>query len=73
MPYVNVKIAGELTREQKQKIVEGITKVLEEVANKPPLQPMWLLKKLIGITGEKEENYYQTNNKKAAKPPLNLE
>ncbi|WP_029522843.1 4-oxalocrotonate tautomerase family protein [Persephonella sp. KM09-Lau-8] len=36
MPYVNVKVAGELTREQKQKIVEGITKVLEEVANKPP-------------------------------------
>ncbi len=36
MPYVNVKVAGNLTKEQKQKIVEGITKVLEEVANKPP-------------------------------------
>lgn len=36
MPYVNVKVAGTLTKEQKQKIVEGITKVLEEVANKPP-------------------------------------
>ncbi len=36
MPYVNVKVAGELTKEQKQKIVEGITKVLQEVANKPP-------------------------------------
>jgi 4-oxalocrotonate tautomerase len=36
MPYVNVKVAGELTKEQKKKIVEGITKVLEEVANKPP-------------------------------------
>ncbi|RMA93134.1 tautomerase family protein [Hydrogenothermus marinus] len=36
MPYVNVKVAGKLTKEQKQKIVEGITKVLQDVANKPP-------------------------------------
>ena len=36
MPYVNVKVAGKLTKEQKEKIAEGITKVLEEVANKPP-------------------------------------
>ncbi len=35
MPYVNVKVAGKLTKEQKEKIAEGITKVLEEVANKP--------------------------------------
>ncbi len=36
MPYVNVKVAGKLSKEQKRKIVEGITKLLEEVANKPP-------------------------------------
>jgi 4-oxalocrotonate tautomerase len=36
MPYVNVKVAGKLTKEQKEKIAEGITKVLEDVANKPP-------------------------------------
>lgn len=36
MPYVNVKVAGKLTKEQKQKIVEGITRVLQEVADKPP-------------------------------------
>ncbi len=36
MPYVNVKVAGKLTKEQKEKIAEGISKVLEEVANKPP-------------------------------------
>jgi len=36
MPYVNIKVAGKLTKEQKEKIVEGITKLLEEVANKPP-------------------------------------
>jgi 4-oxalocrotonate tautomerase len=36
MPYVEVKVAGKLTKKQKEKIAEGITKVLEEVANKPP-------------------------------------
>jgi 4-oxalocrotonate tautomerase len=36
MPYVEVKVAGKLTKEQKEKIAEGITKVLKEVANKPP-------------------------------------
>ena len=36
MPYVNVKVAGKLTKDQKRKIVEGVTKLLEEVAGKPP-------------------------------------
>ena len=36
MPYVAVKVAGSLTKDQKQKIVEGITRLLEEVAGKPP-------------------------------------
>ncbi len=36
MPYVNVKVAGKLSKDQKKKIVEGITKLLEEVAGKPP-------------------------------------
>ncbi len=35
MPYVNVRIAGTLTREQKLKIAEEITAVLERVADKP--------------------------------------
>jgi 4-oxalocrotonate tautomerase len=36
MPYVAVKVAGSLTKDQKEKIVQGITKLLEEVAGKPP-------------------------------------
>ena len=36
MPYVNVKVAGSLTKEQKAKIAEQITKLLEDVAGKPP-------------------------------------
>ena len=36
MPYVNVRVAGTLTHEQKQQIAERITTVLQEVAGKPP-------------------------------------
>lgn len=35
MPYVNIRIAGSLTREQKRKIAEEITDTLERIANKP--------------------------------------
>lgn len=35
MPYVNIRITGTLTREQKQKIAAEITATLERVANKP--------------------------------------
>lgn len=36
MPYVSIRVAGELTREQKQKISEGVTEVISRAANKPP-------------------------------------
>lgn len=36
MPYVEVKVAGSLAKDQKEKIAQGITKLLEEVAGKPP-------------------------------------
>jgi len=35
MPYVNLKIAGSLTRDQKAKIAEEITDILQRVAHKP--------------------------------------
>ena len=35
MPYVNIRIAGTLSREQKQKIAEEITELLQRVAGKP--------------------------------------
>lgn len=36
MPYVNIRIAGSLTKEQKAKISKGVTKVISKVAQKPP-------------------------------------
>lgn len=35
MPYVNVRIAGALTREQKRRIAEEITDTLARIADKP--------------------------------------
>jgi len=35
MPYVNIKLAGKVTREQKAQIAKEFTEILERVANKP--------------------------------------
>ena len=36
MPYVSIRVAGTLTREQKKQISKGVTEVISEAANKPP-------------------------------------
>ncbi len=36
MPYVNIRVAGTLTKEQKAKIAAGVTDVIAKEANKPP-------------------------------------
>ena len=36
MPYVNIRVAGTLSKEQKAEISEGVTEVISRVANKPP-------------------------------------
>mgnify|MGYP000691303944 CR=1 FL=1 len=35
MPYVNVKLAGAISKKQKAEIAEKITEVLEKVTGKP--------------------------------------
>ena len=35
MPYINVKLAGKLDKNQKQEIAKGITDVMQRVAKKP--------------------------------------
>jgi len=36
MPYVSIRVAGSLSKEQKQKISKGVTEVISEAAQKPP-------------------------------------
>jgi 4-oxalocrotonate tautomerase len=35
MPYVNIRVAGKLNKQQKEKICSGVTDIIAEVANKP--------------------------------------
>jgi 4-oxalocrotonate tautomerase len=35
MPYVNIRVAGQLKKEQKEEICESVTAVIARVANKP--------------------------------------
>ena len=35
MPYVNIRVAGPLAKEQKAQICEEVTEVIARVANKP--------------------------------------
>lgn len=36
MPYVSIRVAGALTKKQKEDMCQGVTRVISEVANKPP-------------------------------------
>jgi 4-oxalocrotonate tautomerase len=36
MPYVSIRVAGTLSKEQKARICKGVTDVIADVANKPP-------------------------------------
>ena len=36
MPYINVKLAGSLTKEQKKEIAKEITDTMQRIAHKPP-------------------------------------
>ena len=36
MPYINLKLVGKLTKEQKKEIAKQFTETLQKVANKSP-------------------------------------
>ena len=36
MPYVNIRVAGKLTKDQKSNICRGVTDVISKEAGKPP-------------------------------------
>ncbi len=36
MPYVSIRVAGTLSKKQKEKISQGVTEVICREANKPP-------------------------------------
>ncbi|MBS3135355.1 4-oxalocrotonate tautomerase family protein [Candidatus Woesearchaeota archaeon] len=36
MPYIDIKVAGKLTKEQKEKICSEVTRVISEITKKKP-------------------------------------
>jgi 4-oxalocrotonate tautomerase len=36
MPYVSIRVAGTLSKQQKERISQGVTEVISKEANKPP-------------------------------------
>jgi 4-oxalocrotonate tautomerase len=36
MPYVSIRVAGRLTKKQKEEICGGVTEIISRVADKPP-------------------------------------
>ena len=36
MPYVNIRVAGKLTKDQKSNICQGVTNVISKESGKPP-------------------------------------
>ncbi len=36
MPYVNIKVAGNVTAEKKQELMQGVTQLLHDVLGKSP-------------------------------------
>ena len=35
MPYVNIRVAGTLSREQKEQVCSEVTEIISRIANKP--------------------------------------
>lgn len=57
MPYVNIKITKEnITQEQKQKLIKGVTDLLKETLNKNPATTIVIIEEVDtdnwGIGGE---------------------
>ncbi len=46
MPYVNIRVAGSLSKEQKAEISKGVTEVIAKAANKPPENIMIMIDEL---------------------------
>ena len=46
MPYVNIRVAGTLSKEQKEKISQGVTEVICKETGKPPEAVLLMLDEL---------------------------
>jgi len=58
MPYVNVKVVGKLTKDQKQEIAKQISQTLFDVAKKPQDHTYIVFDEVPGENWAKGENLF---------------
>ncbi len=58
MPYINLKLVGTLSQEQKQKIAEEFSSTLERVANKPKEHTYLVIDEVPGKNWAKGDKFF---------------
>lgn len=58
MPYINLKLVGKLTREQKQKIASEFTETLFKVAGKPKDSTYLVIDEVSGENWAKGDKFF---------------
>jgi len=58
MPYINLKLVGTLSQEQKQKIAEEFSATLEKVANKPKDHTYLVIDEIPGENWAKGDTFF---------------
>ncbi len=58
MPYINLKLVGTLTKEQKEKIAKEFSETLEKVANKPKEHTYLVIDEVPGQNWAKGDKFF---------------
>ncbi len=58
MPYINLKLVGKLTKEQKREIAKQFSETLQKVADKPPEHTYLVIDEVPGENWAKGETYF---------------
>ena len=58
MPYINLKVVGKLTREQKEKIAKEFSDTLLKVANKPKEATYLVIDEVSGENWAQGDNFF---------------
>ena len=58
MPYINLKLVGQLTKEQKEEIAKQFSQTLEKVANKPKEHTYLVIDEIPGTNWAKGDKFF---------------
>lgn len=58
MPYINLKLVGKLTKQQKEEIAKQFTETLEKVAHKPKDSTYLVIDEVAGENWAKGDKFF---------------